>query len=95
MEHILQFGVNIDEDRIVKTAEDRAATELINYIHKSIDNLRGNVYGEDALRDIAREEIAKVVDANKEKIIEQATEKLAEKLARSKIVKDTLKGLVK
>lgn len=95
MEHILQFGINIDEDRIVKTVEDRAATELIDYIHKSIDKMRGNIYGEDALRDIAREEIAKVVDANKEKIIEQATEKLAEKMARSKIVKDTLKGLVK
>lgn len=89
MEHIIQFGVSIDEQKIIDTATDRASGEIIKCVKGEIDNYtRG--WEQSKLDRLFREEIKKVIDENKELIIERAIDKLAYNMAKTKVVKETI-----
>lgn len=92
MEHIIQFGVNIDEDKIVNTATGMAANEIVKKVQKEIDSYRRG-YEDGILGNIFREEIKKVVEENKDRIIADATKQLAANMARTKAVKDMIAKL--
>lgn len=89
MEHIIQFGVSIDEGKIIDVATGKAAAEIISRLNKEIDEYtRG--WQETKLERLFREEIKKVIDENKDKIIEDATAKLASNMAKTKAVKEMI-----
>ena len=93
MEHIIQFGVSIDEQKIIDVATSKASNEIIAKVNKEIDSYtRG--WQDTKLDLLFREEIKKVIEANKDKILSDATEKLAYNLARTKVVKEATAKII-
>lgn len=91
MEHIIQFGVSIDDERIIKSIEERAYKELAEKLKREADICMYNKYGHDYISDLAKDTIKGLIEAYKEEIIEKAIEVAANKIARSKSFKDGVK----
>lgn len=103
MEHILQFGVNIDDDAIVRTITAKAENIIIDSIkrraEKNIDEViynKGYRYNDsDKLRPWIQDEFIKFLESHKDDIIERASEKLADKMIRTKQVKEAVSDVLK
>ena len=102
MEHILQFGVNIDDDAIVKAVTEKAEREVIgdikNRVNQNIDNSmydRGYWVGDKDLKPWVKDEFVKFLESHKDEIISIACDKLADKLSRTKRVKDAVGDVIK
>ena len=93
MEHIIQFGVSIDEQKIIDTAVGRASGEIIAKVQKEIDAYGGS-WEHSKLSNLFREEIKKVVEANKDKIIADATKILANNLTKVKAVREATAKII-
>lgn len=92
MEHIIQFGVTIDEQKIIDHATSKASNQIFNVIEKEINKYtRG--YDDTRLDQLFRDEIRKIINDRKEEIIEIAITRLAQNLARTKAVKDMLSDM--
>lgn len=89
MEHILQFGISIDDDMIKTKVEDAAIKSLANDIKKNIFELdwSGNIRG---FRSVLKEVVTDVMDGYKDKIIEEAAKSVAESIKRSKKYKEAV-----
>lgn len=94
MEHILQFAVSIDENRIVKAAEEQATKKVVEQIKARADLFAKETWGDSALKKIFREEVARVVEENKDYIIAEAVNTLGKSLARTKAVKEKLNEVI-
>lgn len=100
MEHIVQFAIGIDDERIKARIEDAAEKQILDDISKSVKDAlfekrwNGN-YERDSyvIREMAKEKVEEVIEENKEYILEQAYKLLADKLARSKAGKALLDEL--
>lgn len=88
MEHILQFGVTIDEQKIIDIATERAAESLREGLWKSI--ITADYYGHEALTSNAEKIFAAAIEDLKPRIIELTASKLADSLGRSKKFKEKL-----
>lgn len=92
MEHFLQFAVNIDDDTIVKRIQENAektiTKELKTEIGKNIFST--DYYGRptDRLSEWSASFIEVFLEKYKDQIIEAAANALAEKLLRTKAVKE-------
>jgi hypothetical protein len=101
MEHILQFGINIDDDAIVKAimtkAEKMVIDDLISRTRKEIDETiySSGYYRDRDLRGWVKDEFIKFLENNKDDIISRASEKLADKLSRTKQVKEAVSEVLK
>ena len=100
MEHIIQFGVNIDEEEIKKTVQkhyNEYCEKLIkSYIQKAIldidlDSDIGNYIGwrnkaeiKETLRNKVDVQVNVLLAQNKDVIIEKASDKLATRIRMSK-----------
>lgn len=91
MEHILQFGVNIDEQKIIDTATGRASEVITARVQEEIDSYTKG--WSPKLDNMFREEIKKLIDDHKEQIIEDATKQLAANMAKTKAVKEMIQKL--
>lgn len=82
MEHILQFAINIDDERITAIAEDRAAKAVV----QKVNDLAGyrSYYSDSYLQTRFNEEVKKVVDEHKDEIIEKAVEKTVAGITKTK-----------
>lgn len=93
MEHIVQFGVTIDDERIKQHIEERALDQVVADIKGDICRTLPKGYGrdkdgnpivnweriaEDSLRDILNEQDVR------ERIVERAAEMLVDKVSRTK-----------
>lgn len=100
MTHILQFAVDIDDEKIKSVIIEEAKKKVLATIVSDVEevlcselcyiprsdsgkNLKG-------LRDMVNDQVTKIIESHKDKIIELASDKLAERLSRSKKVVDTL-----
>lgn len=92
MEHIIQFGVSIDEHKIVEIATNEAAKKIIKNIQNEIDKYTDG-WTETKLDRLFKEKIKEVIDENKEEIILNATNQLASNLSRTKAVKEIIKEM--
>lgn len=92
MEHILQFGVTIDEQAIVDHVKERASREIIKKVEKEIDKYTHG-WQDTKLDNLFREEIKKVLNANKDEIIDKSVTRLASNMAKTKAVKDMIKKM--
>lgn len=102
MEHILQFGINIDDDAIVKAitakAEKMVIDELRGRVEKNIDEAiynKGYYYKGDELKTWVKDEFVNFLESHKDDIISKASEKLANKLSRTRQVKEVVGDVLK
>lgn len=102
MEHILQFGVNIDDDAIIKTVtknvEAQVIGELKSRIKENVSNtMYINGYGRyfDDVQPWVRDEFVNFLENNKAEIISQACDKLVVNLSRTKAVREALNNVLK
>ena len=96
MEHIVQFAVNIDDEQIKKTVERNVVTQVIAEIKKDcMKELTGKCDAStyqyhQKIKEMVDSNIKEFLDNNKEIIIREAVNQLAERLSRTKAAKDAL-----
>lgn len=94
MEHIVQFGINLDDNAIRQSIVAQAAEEC----RKAIRELRGNnYYDKDGIRDIiayeASIQINRLIKENSEEIISRAVKEVANSLTRTKAFREAAGSL--
>lgn len=96
MEHIVQFGINIDDDKIKQTIENNVMKQVAGAIKNDCIKAlvgRKNITNYDytqKIKDMINDNIQDFFEDNKDKIIEITSDKLAEKLAKTKAVKEAI-----
>lgn len=100
MTHILQFAVDIDDEKIKSVIIEEAKKKVLATIVSDVEEVLcselcytpRSVSGKNlkGLRDMVNDQVTKIIESHKDKIIELASDKLAERLSRSKKVVDTL-----
>lgn len=100
IEHIVQFGISIDDEQIKKTIEKNAMQQVVATFRNDIikemvgkNNYTKSDYSTKMWNSI-NEQIKTFLDENREEIIEIASEKLAERLAKTKKVKDMVTSTI-
>lgn len=99
MEHVIQFAVGIDDDRIVNLVEANASKQIIGELKQQVANriFSANYYDKNAdpSRDQLSEASVKIVSDflkdNKDNIVERASEILADKMFKSKTIREKIK----
>ena len=102
MEHVIQFAVGIDDDRIVNLVEENARKQIIGELKQQVANriFSANYYDKNAdpSRDQLSEASVQIVSdflkANKDTIVERASEILADKMFKSKTIREKIKDSV-
>lgn len=102
MEHVIQFAVGIDDDRIVNLVEGSARKQIIGELKQQVANriFSANYYDKNAdpSRDQLSEASVQIVSdflkANKDTIVERASEILADKMFKSKTIREKIKDSV-
>ena len=102
MEHIVQFGIGIDDEAIRKIVMEKAEKSILNDLKKQIrtdiDNqifvIDKGWYGNEnrrvGLQDWVNDLVAKLLEDHKTEIIERASERLADKMSRTKAIKEAM-----
>ena len=96
MEHIVQFAISIDDDRIKRNIENSVEKQVTNKIKgdcmkalvgkKSITNCDYT----QKLKEMVDDNIQNFLAENKDEIIKISADKLSEKLSRTKAVKEVI-----
>ena len=102
MEHIIQFAIGIDDDRIVKLVEDNASKQIIGDLKQQVANRIFSAYycgqnanpSTDKLSDLSVQIVSDFLKDNKDVIVERASELLADKMLKSKTMRDKIKDSV-
>ena len=85
MEHIIQFGVTIDDDKIEKMVMEKASHKCMKQINDSIREFtNGSCYRDSELKKIFKEEVKKVVDDNKGYIVEEVIKEVSKNMMKTK-----------
>ena len=100
MEHIFQIGINVDDEVIKRRIEDWAEKEVIEYLKNEVANhifdIRwGGSTRRADLSEFAKDIIRECFEDNKERIIKEAAEHLADRFARTKMAKEYLVDALK
>ena len=102
MEHIVQFGIGIDDEAIRKIIMEKAEKSILDDLKKQIrtdiDNqifvIDRGWYGKDYkkvdLQDWVKDLVVKTLEDHKTEIIERASERLADKMSRTKVIKEAM-----
>lgn len=101
MEHLIQMTISIEDERIVQKVEETAERQIIQSLTEKVEGViseKRGWYGSKErdytpLKNMVSEQITKILDENKDFILSEASKILAEKLARSKAVKEILQEL--
>lgn len=98
MEHILQFGINIDDEAIkksvAKNAEKSITESIQNKVEKEIFRRKG--WGADDVEFTrwAEQIVIGYLTRHKEEIIHEAAKMLSDRLLRTKAVKEAVNGVL-
>lgn len=91
MEHILQFGINIDDNEIVNTVKEKAEREIIAQLKIEVarcifvrDSWNKTGYDDRHLSVFSEKVVTDFMNEHKTEIIDAAARILADRLARSK-----------
>lgn len=94
MDHLVQFTISIDDAHIAQMVEKEASKamqdEVLKICRKYIYDDRDNHWQQDQLGEPIKKEIRAFFDANKDAIIDEASKKVAEKMMRTKAIKEAL-----
>lgn len=88
MEHIIQFGVTVDDDAIRKRIEEQASNTVIKETKKQLGIDRGYYSDENVIHRLVQQEVTALFNKHKDAIIKEAGKQLANKLIRTKAVKE-------
>ena len=101
MEHILQFAVNIDDDAIVKNiiknAEKNITKELEKQVRSCLFKTGTDYYGRDynaGMTTWMENYVKEFFITNKDEIIYAAANKLANKMIKTKAVKEAIGDVI-
>ena len=92
MEHIIQFGIGIDDERIKNSIEEAAVKEVVRDLKGAILN-RGYYGAKDDLGEKTKEIVREVVEGYKDEIVERAAQIVADSIKRSKKYKEVVANL--
>lgn len=85
MEHIVQFGVTIDDDKIEKMIMDQASRECLKSINDSVSKFtKDSYYSDSRLSAMFKDEVKKVVAENKDQIISEVVKQVSTNLMKTK-----------
>lgn len=100
MEHIVQFAINFDDQRITEMVEERAEKEITASLEQKVcDRLfKTRYYGgkgdpKEGFNNWMNGQVENFLDAHKQEIIEMAGRFLADRLLRTKAAKEMIGGL--
>lgn len=91
MDHLVQFTISIDDAHIARKVEDEAAKAMkdeVLKVCKSQIGCEANYWGNNEPGPVLKKAVDDFMKDNREVIIERASDKLAEKLSRTKVVKE-------
>ena len=91
MEHILQFGINIDDEKIKNTI--MAKGDVIEALTGNRNN--GDYTYSRSLKELVNNTMERFCEDNKQTIIDLAADRLAEKLSRTKVAKEAIEKVLK
>ena len=100
IEHIVQFGITIDDEQIKKTIEKNAMQQVVATFRNDIikEMIGKNNYTKSdystMMWNAINEQVETFLDENREEIIKMSSDKLAEKLAKTKKVKDMVANTI-
>ena len=90
MEHIIQFGVTIDDRKI----EEEVIKQATDSIRKKVEDMDRRSWNDDSiLSKIAEEEISKYISDHKDEILDKAISKLMANMMKTKVVKAKLNDI--
>ena len=101
MEHIVQFGIGIDDDAIREIVMKKAEKSIVEDLKKDIrSEIIREIFVCDSdwyrkerkidLQDWVKDLVEKTLKDNKDQIIKMASERLADKMLRTKAVKEAM-----
>ena len=95
MEHIVQFAVGIDDDRIRQICEESAAKQIIDDVKvfsHGKESAWSNKLNENPskLKDLFVEEIDKFIKEHSDEILQSAVQEVVKNFARTKKFKDAI-----
>ena len=100
MEHIVQFAVNFDDQRVTEMVEQNAEKTIIDGIEQKVCDRMFNsrFYGgkgdpKAGFNNWMDGQVEKFLESHKQEIIEEAGRFLADKLARTKAAKEMVAAL--
>lgn len=88
MEHIIQFGVTIDDDAIKKNIEEKATNKIVGAVTQSLKDKLFSRYG--GFTYDSQEMFGQFLDKYKDEIIANATAQVVDSIKRSKKYKEAL-----
>lgn len=98
MEHIIQFGVTIDDGAIQRQILDSAQKQIIEDLKKGVGDaiLRKESYysSTKTLTELGSELVTRWLDEHSAEVIEQAAAKVAEKVTRTKAWKEKFSEVI-
>jgi len=95
MEHIVQFAVSVDDDRIQKIMEESAAKQVaddIKLLSHGMGYSRMNTEPE-KLKALFSDEIAKYVKENADEIVKLVVAEVSKNMMRSKKIKEAIDSI--
>lgn len=94
MEHILQFGVNIDDEKIAETAIKCATDALMKNMNEILKKYTNRWVGDSELDIMFRDEIKKILEENKDYIINESIKHLTANMVKTKAVRTAIDEVI-
>ncbi len=96
MEHLVQFAINVDDEKIKQTIESNVMKQIVNKISEECLN---EIVDKDSnypfkIRQLVNNNIQRFFEQNKDLIIFETSNKLAEKLVKSKMIREAVEKLL-
>ena len=103
--HIIQVSLDMDTEHIQKIIEEQAAKQIIADIQRSVEealfkhatlfNPKPTANNRNGFSDLLQHKIDEYLEEIKPDVIEITAKKLAERLSRTKAVKEATEGVLK
>ena len=93
MDHLVQFTISIDDNHIAQMVEKEASNALkdeVLKVCKSQIGCEANYWGNNEPGPMLKKALDEFMKDNREEIIDKAADKLAERLSRTKAVKEAV-----
>ena len=98
MEHIVQFGISFDDNRITQAVTEKAEKVILDDLKQKVNDNRfesryynGHGDPKNGFSHWMKNRVEEFLTANKDAIIEMAGRLIAEKLSRTKAARELLK----
>lgn len=93
MEHIVQFGITVDDDAIKNLIVNKASETVINEIKREL-GVNDRYYSDNVVNKMVSNEVQNQFNLHKEEIIEATAKVLAEKLIKTKLVRERVSNVL-